>query len=275
MAKGKGKRSSGVTAVAPEGGANDSNAGANAVPQFEESAFAGLRQKIEQRVKDQNAAKQKPKNNKKDAPNDTPKKNNESTPKFDTKRNDTDKNKGKKRDRNGEVIAREDKNASGKDKSSKSKEADQSDALRQEILALGGTEEDYDMLAGVDSESEVEDAKNTSKGSGSKSEEDALRKELSGILAAAGQVVPDDIADDEEDEAGQDEEEEDDEEDVEDDEVDLDSGDENDSEEADQESSDEDVPPTPAAKEPTKNEKAKNSAEPPLPKEYSKLVSLA
>ncbi|GMF93342.1 unnamed protein product [Aspergillus oryzae] len=273
MAKGKGKRSSGVTAVAPEGGANDSNAGANAVPQFEESAFAGLRQKIEQRLKDQNAAKQKPKNNKKDAPNDTPKKNNESTPKFDTKRNDTDKNKGKKRDRNGEVIAREDKNASGKDKSSKSKEADQSDALRQEILALGGTEEDYDMLAGVDSESEVEDAKNTSKGSGSKSEEDALRKELSGILAAAGQVVPDDIADDEEDEAGQDEEEEDDEEDVEDDEVDLDSGDENDSEEADQESSDEDVPPTPAAKEPTKNEKAKNSAEPPLPKEYSKLVN--
>ncbi|GMG41352.1 unnamed protein product [Aspergillus oryzae var. brunneus] len=273
MAKGKGKRSSGVTAVAPEGGANDSNAGANAVPQFEESAFAGLRQKIEQRLKDQNAAKQKPKNNKKDAPNDTPKKNNESTPKFDTKRNDTDKNKGKKRDRNGEVIAREDKNASGKDKSSKSKEADQSDALRLEILALGGTEEDYDMLAGVDSESEVEDAKNTSKGSGSKSEEDALRKELSGILAAAGQVVPDDIADDEEDEAGQDEEEEDDEEDVEDDEVDLDSGDENDSEEADQESSDEDVPPTPAAKEPTKNEKAKNSAEPPLPKEYSKLVN--
>ncbi|KAJ1713796.1 CCAAT-box-binding transcription factor [Aspergillus flavus] len=272
MAKGKGKRSSGVTAVAPEGGANDSNAGANAVPQFEESAFAGLRQKIEQRLKDQNAAKQKPKNNKKDASNDTPKKNNESTPKFDTKRNDTYKNKGKKRDRNGEVIAREDKNASGKDKSSKSKEADQSDALRQEILALGGTEEDYDMLAGVDSESEVEDAKNTSKGSGSKSEEDALRKELSGILAAAGQVVPDDIADDEEDEAGQDEEEEDDEEDVEDDEVDLDSGDENDSEEADQESSDEDVPPTPAAKEPTKNEKAKNSAEPPLPKEYSKLA---
>ncbi|OGM47550.1 CCAAT-box-binding transcription factor [Aspergillus bombycis] len=279
MAKGKGKRSSGATAVAPEGGVNDSNTGADAVPQFEESAFAGLRQKIEQRLKNQNAAKQKPKNNKKAAPNDTPNKNNEAPPKPDTRRADTDKNnKGKKRDRNGEVIAREDKNASGKEKSSKSKEADQSDALRQEILALGGTEEDYNMLAGVDSESEVEDAKNTSKGSGSKSEEDALRKELSGILAAAGQVVPDDIADDEEDEAGQDEDDEEveddneeEDEDMEDDEADIDAGDDNDSGEEDQESSDEDVPPTPVAKE-TKKEKAKVSAEPPLPKEYSKLT---
>ncbi|KAB8257705.1 CBF/Mak21 family-domain-containing protein [Aspergillus pseudonomiae] len=281
MAKGKGKRSSGATAVAPEGGVNDSNAGADAVPQFEESAFAGLRQKIEQRLKDQNAAKQKPKNNKKAASNDTPKKNNEATFKPDTKRTDTDKNnKGKKRDRNGEVIAREDKNASGREKSSKPKEADQSDALRQEILALGGTEEDYNMLAGVDSESEVEDAKNTSKGSGGKSVEDALRKELSGILAAAGQVVPDDIADDEEDEAGQELEEEEEEgkddddeeeEDMEDDEADIDAEDDNESEEEDQESSDEDVPPTPVAKE-AKKEKAKPSAEPPLPKEYSKLA---
>ncbi|KAE8364213.1 CBF/Mak21 family-domain-containing protein [Aspergillus caelatus] len=274
MAKGKGKRSSGATAAVTEGGANDSNAGADTVPQFEESAFAGLRQKIEQRLKDQNAAKQKSKNNKKAASNDTPKKNNEATPKPDTKRTDTDKNnKGKKRDRNGEVIAREDKNTFSKDKLSKPKEAEQTDALRQEILALGGTEEDYDMLAGVDSESEVEDAKNTSKGSGSKSEEDALRKELSGILAAAGQVVPDDIAEDEEDEVGQEEEEEEEEveeEDVEDDEADIDVGDDNDSEE-DQESSDEDVPPAPAAKE-TKKEKAKQFAEPPLPKEYSKLA---
>ncbi|KAE8376294.1 CBF/Mak21 family-domain-containing protein [Aspergillus bertholletiae] len=288
MAKGKGKRSSGVTAAAPEGGVavNATNAGADAVPQFEESAFAGLRQKIEQRLKDQNAAKQKPKNNKKAASNDTPKKNNQATPKPDTKRTDADKNnKGKKRDRNGEVIAREDKNAPGKDKLSKSKEAGPNDALRQEILALGGTEEDYAMLAGIDSESEAEDAKNAPKGAGGKSEEDALRKELSGILAAAGQIVPDDIADDDEDEAGQDEDEDEEEEEeeeeddveegMEDDEVEVDAGDDNDNEEQDQDSSDEDVAPIPAAKETkegSKKEKAKASAEPPLPKEYNKLA---
>lgn len=279
MAKGKGKRSSGVNTIVPEGGVpvNDSNIGADA-PQIEESAFAGLRQKIEQRLKDQNSAKQKPNNKKaKATPNDTPKKNNDAVPKPVTKRADTDKNKGKKRDRNGEVIARDDKNASGKDKSSKSKEADQTDALRQEILALGGTEEDYDLLAGVDSESEVEDEKDASKGSKSKSEEDALRKELSGILAAAGQVVPDDIADNEEDEAGLEDEDEEAEDEDEDEEAEANEYD-NDSEEEEElaeheESSDEDDSPAPAAKESKKTEKAKEYTAP-LPKEYSKLTVL-
>ncbi|KAE8355583.1 CBF/Mak21 family-domain-containing protein [Aspergillus coremiiformis] len=262
MVKGKGKRSSGVNVIAPEAGvsANDSNAGTDALPQLEESAFAGLRQKIEQRLKDQNAAKQNPKNSKaKVTSNNTPKKNNEATPKPNAKRTDTDKNnKGKKRDRNGDVIARDGKNTSGKDKSSESKEPDQSDALRQEILALGGTKEDYDLLAGVDSESEVEDEKNAPKGSSSKSDEDALRKELSSILAAAGQVVPDDIADDEEEEEAEQEEE-----------------DEEEEQEDHEESSDEDISPAPAArgtKDSTKKEKAKVSTEPPLPKEYSKLA---
>ncbi|KAF7589062.1 hypothetical protein BBP40_004809 [Aspergillus hancockii] len=259
MAKGKGKRSS-------EGGVavNDTNAGADAFPLIEESAFAGLRQKIEQRLKDQKPKKIKAKA----ASNDTPKKNNDTAPKPDAKRSDTDKNnKGKKRDRNGEVIAREDKNAAGEIKSSHSKEEGPSDALRQEILALGGTEDDYDLLAGVGSDSEVEDAKTTSK---SKSEEDALRKELSGILAAAGQVVPDDIADDEEDEGAEEEEEED-----QGEEPDIEDEDYNDVEDEQlDESSDEDVPPVPVAKESAKKEKAKakDFAEPVLPKEYSKLT---
>jgi ribosome biogenesis protein MAK21 len=271
MAKGKGNHSS-------EGGVaiNNSSTGADVLPQIEESAFAGLRQKIEQRLKDQNAAR-KPKNNKaKATPNDTPKKNSDPAPKPATKRIDADKNnKGKKRDRNGEVIAREDKNTSRKGMSSNSKEVDPSDALRQEILALGGTEDDYDMLAGVDSESEVDDAKNTSK---SKSEEDALRKELSGILAAAGQVVPDDIADDEEDELAEEEEEEEEEEEREGEQSDVEDDGDNDGEEQEQveldESLDEGVPPVPAAKESAKKEKTKQFTEPVLPKEYSKLVSI-
>lgn len=274
MAKSKGKRSSGANDVIPDGGVavNDSAPAADALPQLEESAFAGLRQKIEQRLKDQSASKQKPKNNKgKSGPSDMPQKK-EPAPKPQPKQasNNDKNNKGKKRDRNGEVIAREDKVVS-KDKKPASKE-NQDDVLRQEILALGGTEEDLDLIAGVGSDSEVEDA--TEKKSKGKSDDASLRKELSSILAAAGQVVPDDLEDDEvEEEEAEEEEaseeddgEEDDEEEVEDD-------------EDEEPSEDEEPAPAPAAKEskePAKKEKANKepTAEVVFPKEFAKLVSI-
>ncbi|KAE8149786.1 CBF/Mak21 family-domain-containing protein [Aspergillus avenaceus] len=270
MAKGKGKQSSGAnsTALGDNVVAKDSNAGADARPQIQESSFAGLRQKIEQRLKD-SSAKQKPKNNKGNSTaNDTPKKNNEPASKSDTKRPDTDKNnKGKKRDRNGDVIATDNKKPSGKP----SGEADQDDALRQEILALGGTEEDFDMLAGVDSDAE-EDAQGASKASKNKSDEDSLRKELSSMLAAAGQVVPDDIADDELEADEEEEEEEDDEaEDVDD--VDDEIGEEGEyDEDVSEEEKESPAPVVKETKQKAKEQKAKDYTEPPLPKEYSKLA---
>jgi hypothetical protein len=173
------------------------------IPSLDEGAFAGLRQKIEQRLKDQKSGKGKTKDNgKAKAPAvETPVK---------KEKQKTDQNqgsaKGKKRDRNGEVIAREEKKG-GKNKKEKSDapaKDNKEDTLRQEILALGGTEEDFDLLAGVDSESEVEDAPSKSKDN---SGEDSLRKELSMLLEAAGQVVPPDLADEEVDEGGEDEDE--------------------------------------------------------------------
>ena len=275
MAKGKGKRSSGADTAIPDGGVavNDSNAGTEAAPQIEESAFAGLRQKIEQRLKDQNNAKQqKSKNKSKGDSKDTPKKENapKPAPTQDSKKANDD-NKGKKRDRNGDVIAKEEK-TSGKSKPSKPSGEDENDALRQEILALGGTEEDLDLVAGVGSESETEDKADAPKKQSNKSNDDSLRKELSSMLAAAGQVVPDDLEDDEEegeeeeeaDGGGEEEEEED-------------GDDESDEQEddAEQEVSDaeEEASPVPSAKatkESTKKEPVKS--EDYVPKEYSKLV---
>ena len=275
MAKGKGKRSSGADNAIPDGGVavNDSNAGTEAAPQIEESAFAGLRQKIEQRLKDQNNAKQqKSKNKSKGDSKDTPKKENapKQAPTQDSKKAD-DGNKGKKRDRNGDVIAKEEKTG-GKGKPSKPSGEDENDALRQEILALGGTEEDLDLVAGVGSESETEDKADAPKKQSNKSNDDSLRKELSSMLAAAGQVVPDDLEDDEEegeeeeeaDGGGEEEEEED-------------GDDESDEQEddAEQEVSDaeEEASPVPSAKatkESTKKEPVKS--EDYVPKEYSKLV---
>ena len=275
MAKGKGKRSSGADTAIPDGGVavNDSNAGTEAAPQIEESAFAGLRQKIEQRLKDQNNAKQqKSKNKSKGDSKDTPKKENapKPAPTQDSKKANDD-NKGKKRDRNGDVIAKEEKTG-GKGKPSKPSGEDENDALRQEILALGGTEEDLDLVAGVGSESETEDKADAPKKQSNKSNDDSLCKELSSMLAAAGQVVPDDLEDDEEegeeeeeaDGGGEEEEEED-------------GDDESDEQEddAEQEVSDaeEEASPVPSAKatkESTKKEPVKS--EDYVPKEYSKLV---
>jgi hypothetical protein len=109
---------------------------------------------------------------------------------------------------------------------------------------VGGTEEDLDLLAGVDSESEVE-------GESGKVDDD-LRKQLSSMLEASGHVVPEDLADDE----------------VEDVEEEIESEDDiEDSEDNDAESSGQNPilrnAPTPKAKQ----------SESVVPKEYLKLVS--
>ena len=281
MAKNKGKRSSDVKAASPDGGVplNESNSGADSLPNLDQSAFAGLRQKIEQELKNENEAKQKPKNKAKDTSNDAPKKTND-TPKKEKaapakpeSKEESNKNKGKKRDRNGDVIAREQKNA-GKSKPSSSGQKNDHDTLRQEILALGGTQDDYDLLADIDSESEVEGAADTSKKSNKKSDDDSLRKELSSMLAAAGQVVPEDLNGAEDNAADEDEDED------EEPEIGEDSEDE---EGLEQEISDieEETPPAPspkAAKEQSKNaitkEPAKVEPETILPKAYSNLVCI-
>lgn len=281
MAKNKGKRSSGANANVPDGGVpvNDSNAAGDAFPQLQEGAFAGLRQKIEQKLKDQNAAKQKKNDNKnnnklKEAPKETPKQNNkQAAPTQAAKRGSgADKNnQGKKRDRNGDVIARGGKKET-ETKPSKSSGMDENDTLRQEILALGGTEEDLDLLAGIESDSEVEGAKEAPKKSNNKSDDDFLRKELSSMLAAAGQVVPDDLPDDEaEAEDEEDEEEEDDE--VEDVELDVDEDDFEEGSDGNVSSDQEDSPP-PTKKETKKQKGNQDPIQNTLPKEYAKLVSV-
>lgn len=185
MAKGKGNRSDAETS----GAAVAAPAADTLMP--DESAFAGLRQKIEQRLKNQNQNSGKgKKDNKSSAPaKDAPGKKGKQSPAKPSRPQDSAH--GKKRDRSGEVIARDEKK-SGKDKQEKpkgSKKSNGDDVLRQEILAMGGTEEDLDLLAGVDSESEVE-------GEVAQGDDD-LRKQLASMLDAAGHVVPEDLADDE------------------------------------------------------------------------------
>lgn len=288
MAKNKGKRSSGANETVPDGGVpvNDSNTGAEAFPQIQEGAFAGLRQKIEQKLKDENAAKQKKVNNannkSKPTPKEAPKQNNkQAAPAQAAKRgSDADKNnQGKKRDRNGDVIARGGKKEAEKPKPTKSNESDENEALRQEILALGGTEEDFDLIADLESDSEVEGAKEAPKKSNNKSDDD-LRKELSSMLAAAGQVVPDDLPDDEVEDEAEAEDEDAGEEDEEMGDNELDVGEDEEAQSDLDEGSDGNISSdqedsSPPAKKETKKQKAnQDPVHNTVPREYAKLVSI-
>lgn len=253
MAKGKGRRESGANEDLQKGGASATDSQPADIPQFDDGAFAGLRQKIEQRLNNQSSGKGKSKKDKKPQPSiETPKKEKD-TPKAGKNQGSA---QGKKRDRNGDVIARGEQKGDQKKqgKPEGPKKNIKNDTLREEILALGGTEEDLELLDGVDSESEVEGAPSKGKKGG----DEDLRKELSKMLEAAGHVVPDDLEDDEA-EAEADEDEEDDIEEADD-------GSEADSEDASEpeESDIEEAPPV----KPTKKE-----PEVVVPKEFAKLVS--
>lgn len=271
MAKGKGKRSSSanetVTNVSVSTSQTESAPDAQ-MPQLDEGAFAGLRQKIEQRLKDQSSGKGKSKKN--DKSNALFQKSPATKDKQGTSqagKKQEDSAHGKKRDRNGDVIARDEKKA-GKSKQDKpaagAKKNNSNDTLRQEILALGGTEEDLELLADVDSECEVEGTSSKSKAKGG---DDDLRKELSKMLEAAGHVVPDDLGEDEVEEEEEAEAEDELEEDAQDEGSDGDSEETSEPEDDEPEDSDtEETQPAP------KETKAKKEPEAVVPKEFAKLV---
>ena len=250
---------------------------------FYEGPFAGLRHKIEERLKTQNEPKQS-------KTNDSNKHKNKKANKRDSSRNNSTSNarepkpkasgkqkpavkhaerdntaKDKKRGRDGEVK-KEGKN-SGKDRPG---DADTSDHLYREILTLGGNREDFDLLANVDSEEEVEGAVAKSE---TKADENLLRNELSEMLREAGHVAPDDLEDESDDsdqQDGGDQEAEEESEQVEG------SGNTDESEDAKDGDSEEDNASLESDSEASKkNAKGRvGQAGPVLPKAYSELVSI-
>ncbi|KAK2761552.1 hypothetical protein FQN54_001380 [Arachnomyces sp. PD_36] len=181
MAKSKGKRSAAADgAVQSEGTPSNTSAPQpDSFPELDQSALASLTSRIEQKLKgdaggaskgSQKQASAKTKDNKKDGKASESKSNSKS-----------DSKKGKKRDRNGELIVGQDKRDKGNGAEVNGGTGD--DPLQREILALGGSKEDYELLAGVESDSEVEDILHAakSKSKGSKSEE-SLRKDISRMM---------------------------------------------------------------------------------------------
>ncbi|KAL1955791.1 hypothetical protein VTO42DRAFT_8111 [Malbranchea cinnamomea] len=172
MAKGKGKRRS-STGAATTPGAGSTDVVKNAVdslPNLSEGVLSKLTKTIEQKL--QEDTKAKPQNPKKAGPV------NNKELQFSNK---PAAKKGKKRDRSGKVIPQ--KSNSNPAENLKASKSD--DALEKEIYAIGGTREDYDLVAGVESGSEVDgDGDEATSGKG-KNDDDALRNDIAKLLGGA------------------------------------------------------------------------------------------
>lgn len=118
--------------------------------------------------------------------------------------------RGKKRDRNGQVLSHDKKNATQKDKAQhgNDEEGDEEDEFRKEVQALGGTAEDLELVADAESDSELEglpnekNAKRSKPQPSSQVDMEGLDKGLKNILKeiALAQGELDD--DEDEDESG-------------------------------------------------------------------------
>ncbi|CRG85049.1 Ribosome biogenesis protein MAK21 [Talaromyces islandicus] len=219
MAKTKKRSSSGpenaTLANKPKDAASDEK-----LISFDANTLASLTKNIEARLKGDNKSKDKKSSNtapdKRDAkgpksPASKPNGKGRADKPVENSRPGSKSFQGKKRDRNGTVIEKAEKTEkSGKPQKPKSENdgaGDEDDVLRKEILALGGSKEDFDLLADVVSDSEVEDSTKTK----SVSDENALRKELAKLLKGSGQYqaeIPDDQVSEEEEVEEEEEEEE-------------------------------------------------------------------
>jgi hypothetical protein len=181
MAKTKSTRSTGADTKGPNETApkNGSMEAANFLPNLDDSALATLTQRIEQKLQGRSGTKKaSQKAPERPVPYSRTTKGNTASEKQIEKKQTL--SKGKKRNRNGDVINSEEK--TGKKTDGKN------ETLRREILALGGGEEDYNMLMGVDSASELEYHAVAPAKSQSQPSDGILRKELAKMLKETGKV---------------------------------------------------------------------------------------
>lgn len=194
MAKGKGKEVK--SPKAKDGAAAERkrpSSDADATPSFSDATVASLTKRIEQKLKGDESANgglSKAEKKQKSEKNEKRKEQNQTietkpTVKPVKKRElladvkPTDK-AGKKRDRSGKIIKPE---VSEKSYPTAERQHDVGKNLEEEVYAIGGTKEDLDLVAGVESDSEMED-KEVSSGDLEK-----LRRDL-GRLINGGNELP-------------------------------------------------------------------------------------
>ncbi|GBF61142.1 ribosome biogenesis protein [Trichophyton mentagrophytes] len=194
MAKGKGKEDRSLKAR--DGAAAEKKRPSNdadATPSFSDATVANLTKRIEQKLKGDeggNGGLSKAEKKQKSEKNEKRKERNQAIETKPTEKpvkkrelladvKPTDK-AGKKRDRSGKIIKSD---ISENPYSTAERQRDGGKSLEEEVYAIGGTKEDLDLVAGVESDSEMED-KEVSSGDLEK-----LRRDL-GRLINGGNELP-------------------------------------------------------------------------------------
>jgi hypothetical protein len=158
------------------------NIAPNLFPSLDETALASLTQKIGKKLQDHRATTNSSQKKSKSSVTRAKKDEDGFYQKLGGKNNSSN---SKKRDHRGHVIGGEDKD--GRTTQSKDNTNCGDGVLKQEILALGGDQADYDLLKDLDSESELE-CHNTPARSKGQPDENVLRKDLAEIMKNSGQV---------------------------------------------------------------------------------------
>ncbi|EEP81093.1 conserved hypothetical protein [Uncinocarpus reesii 1704] len=179
-AKRKGPSGSGDTAKTGTNNSIEHSDFADSLPDFSGASLADLTKRISQKLQENQGVKS---GSKKGSGTTSAKvnrtKSNDSGSKTEPPANSK---KGKKRDRSGQIIA------SQTPRLTEPKRAEANDALEQEIYAVGGTKEDYELLAGIESGSEMEDGMMDSNAKGIDAE--ALRQNITKLIKG-GDILPD------------------------------------------------------------------------------------
>ncbi len=179
MAKAKGRRSSTAdTTSAAKGKSGDTSIpDTDSLPKLSDSALAKLTKSIERKLQnkgDAGAASQK------NGGSNVAKPGKAAEGLVLKTAAKTGPKKGKKRNRNGEVIlgqdTRDKKNPPGSSKGGGG------DVLEREIYAIGGSKEDYELLAEVESGSEIEVTQVATARSNRVKDEEKLRKDIAKMV---------------------------------------------------------------------------------------------
>ncbi|EEH41484.1 CCAAT-box-binding transcription factor [Paracoccidioides lutzii Pb01] len=176
--KTKGRRSSAndIAISAAEKPAKPPVSNTDSLPDLSDGILANLTKRIEQRLQGRVGAETLPQKEVK-APTDELGNRKYAGPQAEVK---SDNRKEKKRDWNGEVIAPQGA-VKGRERP-KGKREGHGNKLENEIYAIGGSKEDYDLLAGIDSDSEMEMSAVTPKQDGKQVNENTLRNDIAQML---------------------------------------------------------------------------------------------
>ncbi len=189
MAKSKVKKPPGNTLGAPSKKPTDRQSSKTSLPTFDETALSKLTQKIETQLSNPAGNKQGDNSRKNESDGGNSRRVNDIAPNA-SKVNAAPSKKGKKRARNGDVLTAEKEGKMTAPTKPVEKELDKD--LEREILALGGTNEDLELIAGVESGSEMDEKSASHIKSKGSVDEKSLQKSINEIIKDIG--PPEDLS---------------------------------------------------------------------------------